>query len=57
MLAKIVSYGKDRSSALSKLRKALKDTEIIGVKTNVNFLCNLTENSEFKMGVVQTGLI
>ena len=57
MLAKIVSYGKDRSSALSKLRKALKDTEIVGVKTNVNFLYNLTENSEFKMGVVQTGLI
>ena len=57
MLAKIVSYGKDRSSALSKLRKALKDTEIVGVKTNVNFLYNLTENSEFKLGDVQTGLI
>ena len=57
MLAKIVSHGKDRSSALSKLKKALKATEIVGVKTNVNFLYNLTENSEFKMGVVQTGLI
>jgi 3-methylcrotonyl-CoA carboxylase alpha subunit len=57
MLAKVVSYGKDRSSALSKLKKALKETAIVGVKTNLNFLCNLTENSEFKMGVVQTDLI
>jgi len=57
ILAKIVSHGKDRSSALSNLKKALKDTEIVGVKTNLNFLYNLTENSEFKLGVVQTALI
>ena len=29
MLAKIVSHGKDRSSALSNLKKALKETEIV----------------------------
>ena len=57
MLAKIITHAKDRSSALSKLKKALKETEIVGVKTNINFLYNLTENSEFKMGVVQTNLI
>jgi 3-methylcrotonyl-CoA carboxylase alpha subunit len=57
MLAKIVAHGTDRSSALSKLKQALKDTAIVGVKTNLNFLYNLTENSEFEMGVVQTGLI
>ena len=57
MLAKIVSHGKDRSSALSSLKKALKETEIVGVKTNLNLLYNLTQNSDVKMGMVQTGLI
>ena len=57
MLAKIVSHGKDRSDALLKLKQALKNTEIVGVKTNLNFLSNLTENTEFKKGIVQTGLI
>jgi 3-methylcrotonyl-CoA carboxylase alpha subunit len=57
MLAKIITHAKDRLSALSKLKKALKETEIVGIKTNVNFLYKLTENSEFKMGVVQTNLI
>ena len=57
MLAKIITHGKDRLSALLKLKKALKEIEIVGVKTNINFLYNLTENSEFKMGVIQTNLI
>lgn len=44
MLAKIIAHGKDRKSALGKLDKALRQIEILGVKTNLDFLCKLSQD-------------
>jgi acetyl-CoA/propionyl-CoA carboxylase biotin carboxyl carrier protein len=41
MLAKIVTWGPDRASALARLAQALEDTVIFGVVTNVDFLGRL----------------
>lgn len=44
MLAKIISYGQTRYQALNNLLKALDNTVIVGVKTNIAFLRTLTQS-------------
>jgi excisionase family DNA binding protein len=38
MLAKIICHGRDRGEALARLRAALDQTEVLGVRTNLRFL-------------------
>jgi 3-methylcrotonyl-CoA carboxylase alpha subunit len=38
MLAKIVAHGSDRAEALSRLTRALDDTAVLGLTTNLRFL-------------------
>ncbi len=38
MLAKLAAHGADRHEALSRLRRALDDTLLLGVRTNLRFL-------------------
>lgn len=44
MLAKIISCGQTRYQALNNLLKALDNTVIVGVKTNIAFLRTLTQS-------------
>jgi acetyl-CoA/propionyl-CoA carboxylase biotin carboxyl carrier protein len=57
MLAKIVTWGPDRASALARLAQALDDTVIFGVVTNVGFLGRLVANTDVAAGHLDTGLI
>ncbi|MGB7319433.1 MAG: acetyl/propionyl/methylcrotonyl-CoA carboxylase subunit alpha [Planktotalea sp.] len=57
MIAKITVYGATREIALSKLRKALADTEVAGTVTNLGFLHALASHEGFARGEVDTGLI
>lgn len=57
MIAKLVVWGQDRNSALQKLQQCLADYHIIGVKTNVKFLLNLSSHPEFLFGNVHTNFI
>jgi len=47
LIAKIIVHGRDRKSALKKLRKALIETEISGFITNLNFLYTLSNDQQF----------
>jgi acetyl-CoA/propionyl-CoA carboxylase biotin carboxyl carrier protein len=57
MLAKVVAWGPDRSTALRRLHTALGDTAILGVVTNVDFLRRLLRNDDVDQGNLDTGLI
>jgi acetyl-CoA/propionyl-CoA carboxylase biotin carboxyl carrier protein len=57
MLAKVVTWGPDRASALARLALALEDTVIFGVVTNVGFLGRLVANNDVAAGHLDTGLI
>ena len=57
MIAKIVVHGATRDIALSKLRRALDDTEVAGTVTNLGFLRALARHVGFGKGDVDTGLI
>ncbi len=57
MIAKIVTKGRDRAEALSRLRAALEATEVAGSVTNIDFLARLAAHEGFARGQVDTGLI
>lgn len=57
MLAKIIAYGADRTTALDRLDAALADTAVLGVGTNVAWLRTLLADDDVRAGRLDTGLI
>jgi 3-methylcrotonyl-CoA carboxylase alpha subunit len=57
MIAKIVCWGEDRPAALGRLRRALAETAVLGVATNLEFLARIVAHPEFISGAVDTGFI
>ncbi|OWA52201.1 Methylcrotonoyl-CoA carboxylase subunit alpha, mitochondrial [Hypsibius exemplaris] len=57
MIAKLVVWGEDRSSALRKLRSVLTGYHISGLSTNINFLTSLCDNASFQSAHVHTDFI
>ncbi|MBO6776804.1 MAG: biotin/lipoyl-binding protein [Marinibacterium sp.] len=57
MLAKIIASGPTRSAALSRLRKAVRDTVLLGVPTNSAFLDDLLGQPALVAGQATTALL
>ena len=57
MIAKIITHGPDRTTALARLRQALDETVVTGTVTNIAFLAALARHEGFSVGQVDTGLI
>ncbi len=57
MIAKLISYGKDRLSAINRMKRALSQYKIDGIKTNISFLLDLLESPEFIDGNYHTQFI
>ncbi|TFD26815.1 acetyl/propionyl/methylcrotonyl-CoA carboxylase subunit alpha [Cryobacterium cryoconiti] len=57
MLAKVIAWGADRAEALARLDRALADTVVLGVHTNLEFLRLLLRTPEVVAGRLDTGLI
>ncbi|WP_295045478.1 biotin/lipoyl-containing protein, partial [uncultured Paracoccus sp.] len=57
MIAKVVTHGPTRATALQALDAALTGTEVAGSVTNLDFLIALTRHRGFRAGDVDTGLI
>ncbi|HEY2206250.1 MAG TPA: acetyl/propionyl/methylcrotonyl-CoA carboxylase subunit alpha [Pseudonocardia sp.] len=57
MLAKVMAHGPDRETALRRLDRALADTSVLGVTTNVAFLRALLRHPDVAAGRLDTGLV
>lgn len=57
MLSKIIAYGLDRESARRGLDRALADTAVLGVGTNIDFLRFLLADEDVIAGRLDTGLL
>jgi 3-methylcrotonyl-CoA carboxylase alpha subunit len=57
MLAKVIMHGADRSAALRGLDRALADTAVLGVVTNIEFLRFLLADADVQAGRLDTGLL
>lgn len=54
MLSKIVTLGDDRQEAIRKMVRALQDTVILGVTTNIPYLVDILQHPDFLEGRVST---
>ena len=57
MLSKVIARGRDRADALRILTRALADTAVLGVGTNIDFLTYLLGTDDVVAGRLDTGLL
>ena len=57
MIAKIITHGDSRNEAISKMKRALEETVIEGVDTNIDFLFKIIKNPNFIRGNFDTSFI
>jgi len=54
MIAKIIVWDHDRSAAIAKMQRALDETEVIGVKTDLEYHKKIMANAFFRKGDLST---
>lgn len=57
MLSKVIAHGTDRDEALARLDRALSQTAILGVQTNIEFLRFLLADERVRAGDLDTALL
>lgn len=56
LIAKLIVWGRDREEAIERMRRALAEYAITGVKTTVPFHRRVMENPRFRSGDYDTGI-
>jgi len=54
MLAKLITYGRDRDECLVRMKRALSEMKVDGIRTNIPFHLKLLESPAFQAGEVST---
>ncbi len=57
LLAKVVVWGRDRTEATGRMKRALQEVRIAGVTTNIPFHMKLLESAEFQTGSYDTDFV
>ena len=57
MIAKLITYGKNRNEAIEKMLGAIDQYVITGVSHNLNFLSSIMQNETFQSGYTTTNFI
>ena len=57
MLAKLIGYGSGREQAIARLRRALYEYFVGGIKTNISLFQRILEDGDFQAGRVDTGYL
>jgi acetyl-CoA carboxylase biotin carboxylase subunit len=57
MIAKLIVWGATRDEALGRARRALLDYRIVGVESSIPFFLALFDDTGFKAGTYNTGLL
>ena len=57
MIAKLITVGATRRSAIARMRRALDEYYITGIKTTVPFHSAIMRNAEFRKGNYDTGFV
>lgn len=57
MISKLIVWGRTRAGAIDRMKRALSEYKISGVKTSIRFLQNIMNNSDFVDGKYDTHFI
>jgi acetyl-CoA carboxylase biotin carboxylase subunit len=57
LLSKLIAWGTSRGEAIARMKRALLEYRVEGIKTNIAFFIALLNDSEFQAGNFDTGFI
>jgi acetyl/propionyl-CoA carboxylase alpha subunit len=57
LLAKVITWGDDRQESIRKMIRALQDTVILGVTTNIPYLLDILQHHDFSIGSISTNFL
>lgn len=57
MIAKLIVHGNNRQGAINKMKRALGEFLIDGIKTNIDYHMGILNNKKFISGNYDTGFI
>ena len=57
LLAKLITYGSTREQAMQRLRRALDEYFVGGIKTNISLFKRIVEDPDFRAGRLDTGFL
>ncbi|MFH0777097.1 MAG: acetyl-CoA carboxylase biotin carboxylase subunit, partial [Candidatus Eisenbacteria bacterium] len=57
LIAKIISHGRDRTEAIERMKRALRECIIEGVKTTIPFYQKVLSHETFLKGEANTGFV
>jgi acetyl-CoA carboxylase biotin carboxylase subunit len=57
MISKLVAWGADRPQAIARMRRALREYDVVGIKTTVPFFRWLLEQPDFLVGAFHTAYL
>jgi acetyl-CoA carboxylase, biotin carboxylase subunit len=57
LLAKLIGYGSDRQQTIGRLRRALNEYFVGGIKTNISLFRRILEDPDFQAGKLDTGFL
>jgi acetyl-CoA carboxylase biotin carboxylase subunit len=57
MISKLAAWGRSREEAIDRLRRALDEYQVEGIKTTLPFFREIVRDAEFRAGKLDTGFI
>ncbi len=57
LISKLAAWGATRDEALERMKRALREYRVEGIKTNISFFSEILEHPNFKRGEMDTGFI
>ena len=57
LLAKLMGYGETRDDAINRLRRALYEYFVGGIKTNISLFRRILKDPDFRAGKIDTGFL
>ena len=57
LIAKLTVWDEDRGSAIARLRTALREYNVTGIRTTLGFFRDVVEDEDFRAGRIDTGFI
>ena len=57
LVAKLIAYGRDREEAIARLKRALSEFKIEGIKTTIPLFQNILNDERFRSGTIFTNFL
>lgn len=57
LLAKVITHGRDRTEAIQRMKRALLEMQVDGIRTNIPFHLKLLDDERFRRGAISTNFL